>query len=86
MLGITGKLIAKRAEPRLVGGLVHGQAAGFADGFIMEPIAVSIESILDEFVVPRGKLGIFLVSFFTGLPGGDFNFKAFDFESIRIFF
>ena len=46
---------AAGAEPVAVGVLVAGEAAAGAAGLRMEPVAVGVELVFDEVVVPSGE-------------------------------
>ena len=49
-------MVAKRAVPEAVFGLITSEAAGLAGSFGMEPVAVGVELRFDEVGVPRGKI------------------------------
>ena len=56
--------------------LVAGEVAVGAEGFLMEPIAVGVEVVLDEILVPDDV--VFGGKLFGLLPGGRFDFEALD--------
>ena len=57
-----------------LGVLVASEMASFALGFLMEPVAVAVELILYEILVPDNV--VFCAELFYFVPGRRFNFEA----------
>ena len=67
----------------------HSEPASSTDGFLVEPISISIEIIFGEIVVPRGEIKsllVFLVGRLTRLPGNRFDTETLYLGRISIFF
>jgi len=56
--------------------LIAGEIADFAGGFLVEPVAVGVEVILNKIFVP-GDL-VLRAKPFDALPGRGFDFEALD--------
>jgi len=61
-------------------GLVAVELARFAERFLVEPVAVGVEMILDEIFVPGDV--VFVAERFDRFPGRRFDFEAFDVQGI----
>lgn len=74
---------AVRAVIIAVGGLETGEATVGAEGFLMEPVAVSVELGFNKFIIPRemvflGPVRMGVDEFVRFCPGFRFDLKTVD--------